>query len=305
VKDLRQPGLIGIAVRPTAAGVEQILGVAQLADAHGADLLATPDEPYSPAYLDAWTLLTMLAARTERVTLVPDVAALALRPPVMLAKAAVSLQVLTGGRVILGIGAGGPPEDVIAFGGPQHSTAESVSALEEALPLIRRVWTPGAEPIDHNGRFYHLRGARFGPLPATPVPIWVGAFGPRMLALTGRFADGWLPTNAYLDRLKVPAMQRRVDDAAAQAGRDPRAIRRVFNVIGTITDSGRTENGRSLTGPPALWIDALHDYHQRLGFDSFIFWPTSRESLTQARRFFEEVRPRLAGIFQDSPAGEP
>jgi alkanesulfonate monooxygenase SsuD/methylene tetrahydromethanopterin reductase-like flavin-dependent oxidoreductase (luciferase family) len=119
-----------------------------------------------------------------------------------------------------------------------------------------------------------------------------------MLTVTGQLADGWLPTNYFLDLADVPAMQERIDTAATEAGRDPSQIRRVFNVMGAITDTGPTENGRSLIGPPGFWLDALHDYQQRLGFDSFVFWPTQGDRLTQTRRFLQEVRPDLSGPFQ-------
>jgi alkanesulfonate monooxygenase SsuD/methylene tetrahydromethanopterin reductase-like flavin-dependent oxidoreductase (luciferase family) len=218
----------------------------------------------------------------------------------MLAKAAASLQVLSGGRVVVGLGAGGPLDDIAAFGGARRTVGESVAALEEAIRLIQRLWTPGQDPTAHSGRSYQHGDLPFGPAPTRPVPIWTGAFGPRMLTLTGRLADGWLPTNYFLDLADVPAMQQRIDTAATQAGRDPSQIRRVFNVMGAITDTGPTEKGRSLIGPPGFWLDALHDYQQRLGFDSFVFWPTQGDRLAQTRRFLQEVRPNLPQPFQPS-----
>lgn len=298
LKNLTESGLIGVAVDPRYDRFEQALEVARLADEHGADFVSAPDHPYIPRELENWTLLSTLAARTENIAVLSNVASLALRPPAMLAKAAASLQVLTGGRAVLGLGAGGPLDQIAGFGAPRLTTGESVSALEEALRVIPHLWDPDARaPLTYEGKFYSLEQVRFGPVPSRPVPIWVGAFGPRMLALTGTLADGWIPTNYYLDLADVPGMQRRVDDAARRAGRDPARIRRVFNVIGSIQDTGPTQNGRTLVGPPKFWAEALRDYRDRLAFDSFVFWPNSGDRLAQARRFLIEVRPHLGPAF--------
>lgn len=306
-KHLTEPGLVGVAVDPAATRGDQAVQLAMLADSFHADVISVNDEPYVSDHLEAWTLLTVLAARTERVAALPNVASLPVRAPALLAKMAASLEILTGGRVVLGLGAGDRLDDIAAFGGKRRDTGDSVSALAEALPTLRRLWTPSDEPIHHDGRYYRLGGIPFGPAPIHPIPIWVGAFGNRMLDLTGRLADGWLPTNYFLDLAQVPVMQERIDAAAVRARRDPSRILRVFNVMGAITDTGPTENGRSLIGPSSLWIDALHDYHQRLRFDAFVFWPTSGDRLDQAHRFFEEVRPDLPQMFQpthpENPAG--
>jgi alkanesulfonate monooxygenase SsuD/methylene tetrahydromethanopterin reductase-like flavin-dependent oxidoreductase (luciferase family) len=299
MKDLTEPGLIGLAVNPAAARSEQALALAQLADTHHADLISVNDEPWVPEHVEAFTLLTTLAARTDYVAVLSNVVSLPMRPLVLLAKITASLDALTGGRVVLGLGAGDRLDDIAAAGGARRTVGESVAALAEAIPVLRRLWTPDT-PTAHDGRFYQLGEIAFGPVPKRQVPIWTGAFGPRMLALTGRLADGWLPSNYFLDLADVPGMQQRIDAAATEAGRDPSGIRRVFNVMGAITDAGPTENGRSLIGPPSLWVDALNDYHQRLGFDAFVFWPTARDRMTQAHRFLEEVRPALPPEFQPS-----
>lgn len=295
MRRLDQPGLLGVAVDLLATRVDRAVEVTRLAEEYGADFVSVPDHPYAPGELDTWTMLTTLAARTQRIAVASNVTALPLRPPVMLAKAVASLQVLSGDRVVLGVGAGDP--DAVSFGAPSWSTGEAVSALDEAIRLIRALWTAsgdGAPAFD--GTFYAAPQAPFGPVPRTPPPIWVGAFGPRMLTLTGRLGDGWLPTNYYLELDGVPAMQRRIDEAAEGAGRDPGDVRRVFNVIGTISDTETPQNGRRLTGPVSWWVDALADYHERLGFDSFTFWPVGRDRPEQVRRFFEEVRPQLTDV---------
>jgi alkanesulfonate monooxygenase SsuD/methylene tetrahydromethanopterin reductase-like flavin-dependent oxidoreductase (luciferase family) len=300
-----KPGLLGLAVDLQARHRDRAIELARLADEYRADFVSVPDQPYDPGELETWTMLATLAARTEHVAVASNVVSLRRRPPAMLAKAAASLQVISGGRVILGIGAGDPPRDPrMSFGGLALSMGEAISALEEGLGLIRRLWDPDATgPRSHDGKYHQLEEVEFGPVPRPPVPVWVGAFGPRMLALTGRLGDGWLPTNYFLDLADVPGMQRRIDAAAEQVGRDPSQVRRVFNVMGEISDTAPVENGRRLVGPPRFWAEALRDYHERLGFDSFTFWPVSGERLGQVRRFFEQVRPQLGDAFQPVAAG--
>ena len=115
--------------------------IARVADETGLDLVAIQDHPYQRAFLDTWTLLASLAPRTERVRFFPDVANLPLRPPAMLAKAAATLDVLSDGRVELGLGAGAFWEGIRALGGPTRNPGEAVAALEEAIQVIRLIWS--------------------------------------------------------------------------------------------------------------------------------------------------------------------
>ncbi|PSL04645.1 alkanesulfonate monooxygenase SsuD/methylene tetrahydromethanopterin reductase-like flavin-dependent oxidoreductase (luciferase family) [Haloactinopolyspora alba] len=281
----------GVALPASQRRLSEALEAATIAEEAGADLVTVSDHPYLPGELDAFPLLSLLLARTERVLVAPNVTPLALRPPAMLAKSASTLQQAGAGRFVLGIGVGGPYERIPAFGGAWPTVGEAISALDEAIPLIRRLWGPA--PVDHDGRYFRLKQASAGPPPEPPVPVWVGSFKPRMLAITGRHADGWLPTNAYLDLADVPDMQRRIDDAAGAAGREPDEIGRVFNVMGTISDSAPRRNDQLLVGPAEHWAHALRDYRDRLGFDSFVFWPVQGDSREQIRLFFEQVRPQL------------
>src|SRR3954454_17739367 len=115
-----------------------------------------------------WTLLSALAGQTERIRLVPDVINLPLRPPAMLARAAASLDILSGGRVDLGLGTGAFPDGVTAMGGPRRGAKDAVDALAEAIAIIRALWTPG-QPATFQGEHYQLRGAQPGPLPVHPI----------------------------------------------------------------------------------------------------------------------------------------
>ena len=166
--------------------------------------------------------------RTSRITVLPDVINVPLRPPAVLARAAASLDLLTGGRLELGLGAGGSAEAIRSIGGPVRTSGESVSALEEAIEVIRLMWS-GRRGVRFHGRFYQLDGVNTGPAPAHPVGIWLGAYKPRMLARVGRAADGWVPSLGYAQPSGLLEGNRRIDEAASGAGRDPRSIRRLLN----------------------------------------------------------------------------
>ena len=224
--DYGQPVRFGVFVVPEAT--ERPLQQAAVADELGFDVVGVQDHPYQRRFFDTWTLLTAMAMRTERITLFPDVANLPLRPPAVLAKAAATLDLLSGGRVELGLGAGGFWDAIKAYGGPVRTPGESVSALEEAIQVIRLMWS-GEHGIRFEGKFYPLAGAHSGPVPAHPIGIWLGAYKPRMLSIVGRLADGWVPSYGYVKAPDLLDGNRRIDEAATAAGRDPRAIRRVLN----------------------------------------------------------------------------
>ena len=224
--DYGQPVRFGVFVTPEAT--ERPLKLAAIADELGFDIAGVQDHPYQRRFYDTWTLLTAMAMRTERITVFPDVANVPLRPPAMLAKAAATLDILSGGRLELGLGAGGFWDGIKAYNGPARTPAESVSALEEAIQVIRLLWS-GQHGIRFEGKFYQLTGAHSGPVPAHPVGIWLGAYRPRMLSLVGRLGDGWVPSYGYLKEPELLEAGRRIDEAALAAGRDPRAVRRVLN----------------------------------------------------------------------------
>jgi alkanesulfonate monooxygenase SsuD/methylene tetrahydromethanopterin reductase-like flavin-dependent oxidoreductase (luciferase family) len=227
--DYGRPVQFGCFIIPDSTQPQRPLGLASLADALGFDLIGVQDHPYQRRFYDAWILLSAIAARTRRITVFPDVTNLPLRPPAMLAKAAASLDLISGGRVELGLGAGAAWDAIKAMGGPVRTPGESVSALEEAIQVMRLMWS-GARGARFDGKFYQLSGVNAGPVPAHPIGIWLGVYKPRMLALVGRLADGWVPSLGYLKPAELAEAHARVDDAAVAAGREPRAIRRVLNV---------------------------------------------------------------------------
>ena len=221
----------GAFLTPAAADPQGVIGRAQLAEQVGLDLVTFQDHPYQPAFLDTWTLLSVVAASTQRIAVAPNVVNLPLRPPAVLARSVASLDLLSGGRVELGLGAGAFWDPIAAMGGVRLTAGQAVRALEEGVQVLRQTWDTGARGgIRVEGEFHRVVGAKRGPAPAHRVEIWLGAYKPKMLALTGRVADGWLPSLAYLDPNAFAASNATIDDAARAAGRDPGAIRRLLNV---------------------------------------------------------------------------
>ncbi|WP_157252573.1 LLM class flavin-dependent oxidoreductase [Nonomuraea typhae] len=267
---------------------DPLIEYAQLADRLGLDLIGVQDHPYQRRYVDTWTLLSVIAARTERITVFPDVTNLPLRQPAVLAKAAASLDLLSGGRFELGLGAGGFWDAIEAYGGPRRTPGAALKALEEAITVIRAIWS-GERNQRFEGEHYHLRGAQAGPAPAHDIGIWVGATGPKALALTGRLADGWVPSSGWAPPERLGELSARIDEAAMAAGREPSDVKRVYNVNGTIT-GGASEG--FLKGPAEQWADELTDLATGYGIDAFVFWPEGdqREQLT---RFAEQVVPKV------------
>ena len=208
-------------VTPSAEPVGRAVQVAQAAERAGADLVTVQDHPYQRRFDETWTLLTWMAARTERVTLLPNVANLPLRQPAVLAKAAATLDRLSGGRVELGLGAGGFWDAIAAMGGPRRGPGESLAALREGIAVIRAMWS-GERAVTVPGETYALAGVHPGPRPARGIGIWLGVYGPRALALLGEAADGWSVSTPRLPEGELAGLHARIDDAAAAAGRDRR-----------------------------------------------------------------------------------
>jgi alkanesulfonate monooxygenase SsuD/methylene tetrahydromethanopterin reductase-like flavin-dependent oxidoreductase (luciferase family) len=283
-----RPLEFGLSVVPASADAKLVRSLARRADELDLELIGIQDHPYQWRFLDTFALIADLLARTEQVRIFADVANLPLRSPAMLAKGAASLDLLSGGRFELGLGAGAFWEAIGAMGGPVRSGREALEALEEGIAIIRAFWS-GERTIAFTGKHYSVKGLHPGPPPAHPIGIWLGVGRPRALALTGRLADGWVPSLSWATPDAVPALARRIDDAAAEAGRDAAEIRRVYNIGGSITD-GPVRG--ILDGPPDHWIETLTAFAGELGFDTFIFWPRD-EPEAQLTRFAEEVVPAL------------
>lgn len=238
----------GVSVVPVAADARKLVELAKLADRAGLDVIGIQDHPYAGRFIDTFALIGWILAVTSRITVFPDVANLPLRPAPMLARHALALDQLSGGRFELGLGAGAQYEKIAALGGPRLTPREAVDSLEAAIPVIRET-APG-------------------------VQIWLGAYKPRMLRITGRHADGWIPSHGYMKPDAVPEAAATIDEAARAAGRDPAELRRLYNL--------------SDTDP-----HTLADYATELGFDTFVFWPEGDDEATEIERFATDVVPAV------------
>jgi alkanesulfonate monooxygenase SsuD/methylene tetrahydromethanopterin reductase-like flavin-dependent oxidoreductase (luciferase family) len=295
--------LVGISLVPDASAWPRLADAARAADEGGLDLIGIQDHPYQWRFLDTFTLIADLLARTQRIRIFPDVANLPLRPPAMLAKTAGSLDRLSGGRFELGLGAGSFWDAIVAMGGPRRTPAEAVAALAEAVELIRLMWS-GERSVSFEGEHYRLRGVHPGEAPPHPIGIWIGGYGPRMLRLTGRLADGWIPSYGRAAPEALRSGNEAIDDAARATGRDPRQVLRLLNIGGAIRAAGpgdRREPAMSvgripsdLAGPPAFWHELL-DGLREAGFDAFVVWLPLEEP-TQVGRLAHEVAPLVRGI---------
>jgi hemerythrin-like domain-containing protein len=262
-----------------------VVELALLADTVGLDLVTFQDHPYQARFLDTWTLLSYVAARTRNVRLAPNVANLPLRPPAVLGRSVASLDLLSGGRVELGLGAGAFWDAIAANGGEKLTPGQGVDALSEAIDVIRGVWDTDRRSVRVEGEHHRVVGAHPGPRPAHDVEIWLGAYKPRMLRLTGAKADGWLPSMGYIELDRLPDGNARIDAAAERAGRPPQAIRRMLNV------NGRFGSGSGfLEGGPAEWARQLTELTLTTGTSTYILSVTSADDL---RRFAEEVAPAV------------
>ena len=286
--DYGRPVEFGLSVVPSAAELDTIRAAVTTADRTGLDLVGIQDHPYQWRFLDTWMLMADLLAQTERIRLFADVTNLPLRPPAVLAKQAATLDVLSGGRFELGLGAGGFWDAVAAMGGPRRTPGQAVDALQEAIAIIRQAWS-GERSVHVEGTYYSAHGYHPGPLPAHEMEIWIGAYRPRMLRLIGRLADGWIPSLGYIGIPEIVEAQGVIDAAVAQSGREPSAIRRMVNVSGTI---GPGVGGGAVSGSVEDWVALLAGWVTEAGLDTFILWPADPDP-RQIELFGAEVAPRV------------
>ncbi|MHB8690213.1 MAG: LLM class flavin-dependent oxidoreductase [Solirubrobacteraceae bacterium] len=302
---------LGISVIPYADSLDRTRELVRVADEGGLAYVGIQDHPYQHHFFDTWSLIATLLAETKRISFFTDVASLPLRPPAVMAKAAASLDVLSGGRFELGLGGGARPELIGNFGGLRRTPGETVEAVDEAIDVIRLLWSQ-ERSVSYTGKHYRLGDARPGPRPAHPISIWVGAFKPRMIRLVGRKADGWLPSLGALTRDELRAGNEQIDEAAEKAGRDPGQLRRILNVQGLIGERpapARSElrvgylAGEPLAGPAEWWAETIAGFAAD-GFDTVVFWPVE-PSPGQVELLISEVVPKMAGCCKPSGAVPP
>jgi alkanesulfonate monooxygenase SsuD/methylene tetrahydromethanopterin reductase-like flavin-dependent oxidoreductase (luciferase family) len=285
----------GVALIP-ALDLESTRRLAVVAEQAGLEYIGVQDHPYAPQYLDAFVVIGDLLARTERIQLFPDVANLPLRPPAVLARTASALSQVSGGRFQLGLGAGGYRDAIESMGAPPRTPAEALRALDEGITILRGLWRADAL-VDHDGEFFHVRGIGGQEPGPGGVEIWVGAQGPRSLALTGRVADGWAaPIPTYLPYERWAESNEVLNRAAREAGRDPGGIRRVAQLVGTIEAGSPATSPLAQSGAAPVradvagWVELLTRMATEQPFTTFVLWP-ERAVEQQIRLFAEDVAP--------------
>lgn len=255
--------------------VSELLRMAQQADRDGLDIFSLSDHPYIGGRLDAYASLGFILGRTQHISGFANVTNLPTRPAPMLARMVTSLSALSGGRIVLGMGAGGLWDRISDMGVPRLSPGDAVNAFEEAIVLVKML-SGGGPPVTYRGRHYQVD--QIEPAPVAAPSVWTGSVGPKSLAATGRVADGWVPGHAadwLSERYRVSRPV--IDEAATAVGRDPREIRTVFNFPGRITDrplpATRDRDGRWIGGSVGQWVEELTAAVLTHGASGFILFP--------------------------------
>ena len=303
-------------MRPVAVGVQlpeverevrwaEMRTMAVLAESVGFDsiwvgdhLLYRPEDAEPRGPWEAWSLLAAIATVTDRVKIGPLVAATAFHSPAMLAKKAVTVDEISGGRLILGLGAGWNKVEFDSFGYPFDHRA---SRFEEAFHIIRRLVR--GDEVDHQGDFY--RNDRALILPAGPrrggPPILIGSQGPRVLRATAPYMDQWNGWYAwYGNRISgLPDLLAKLESACDEAGRDPSEIEKTVAVLATlpggegrIHGAAEQEGKDPLAGSPAEIADVLGQYADLgIAHVQMVLDPITAESI----EWFAEVLSELDG----------
>ncbi len=283
----------GLSISTSAAPGADPLALAVAAEELGFDFVSASDHPCGdhPSY-ETTILLTWIAARTSRIRIATKVLGVPYRPPPMVAKMAESLSRLSGGRLILGLGGGHSEDEFRAFGLGVPSPAQKIQGLAEAISIIKGLW---AEPsFTFAGSRYQTQDAQIEPKPAHSIPIWLGTFGPRGLALTGALADGWIPSLGFAPPDRARVMREQVLAAATQAGRQPEEITCAYQMevqVGT----GTAGQG-VVSGPPGAVADQLISF-VRLGFTTLNLSPAGPDAAGQAVLLAREVLPAVRAAF--------
>jgi len=268
---------------PATTDVDPV-ALARQAESLGYDFVSAADHPCgaSPTR-ETWTMLTWIAANTSRIRVATRVLGVPYRPPAMVAKMAETLDRLSGGRLILGLGGGYSDEEFRAFGLTVPTPRDKVDGLDEAITIMHGLWSKQA--FSFGGRLYQTDSADLEPKPEHHIPIWLGTFGDRALRVTGRRADGWIPSAGYVPDDELLVMHRKVLTAAAEAGRDPAEITCALN-LGVAAD----HTAAQVAGRVARFLAA--------GFTAINFMPSGPSLPDQVHRIAAELIPVLGSQFR-------
>lgn len=284
--------VFGLDVPTSLETIADPVVAALAAESLGFDFVSANDHVLGPSpRYEGWTLLSWLAASTSRIRIASRVLGVPYREPTLVAKMAETLDRLSDGRLILGLGAGSGEGEFAAMGITVGTVGDRVGALEEAIHIIRGLWS---EPtLTFQGRRYESIDAQIEPKPAHRIPIWLGTVGGRGLDLVGRVGDGWIPSFMYAPPDRAPAMIQRILAAAAKANRDPDQIDRIYNVEVSV---GKSEQADVITGTPDAIAEKLLGF-LGIGFTGFNLLPVGKNRDAQIEQLAAEVIPAVrAGI---------
>lgn len=291
--------IIGLGVSTTPGPEIDPIAEATLAELVGFDFVSASDHLHGDTLTyEPWSLLTWIAANTSVIRVASRVLAIPYRAPAVTAKMAETVDRLSSGRLILGLGAGYLDDEFKAFGLPVMSLRDKIDGMGEAIGIIRGLWT---EPtLTFDGRLHQTAAARLEPKPDHKIPIWLGTYGPRALAITGRMADGWIPSLGFALPDRIVGMRDRVRTAADAAGRDPESISMIYNVVVRLDEKVNSEES-VVVGPPEEVIGRLVAL-ARLGFSGFNLMPSGHDRADQVERLGREVIPAVKAEMASHPA---
>jgi probable F420-dependent oxidoreductase len=282
--------LFGLNVSTSATAGADPVAEARRAEELGFDFVSASDHLHgeSPTF-EPWTMLSWIAAATSRIGVATRVLGMPYRHPPVVAKMAETFDRLSDGRLILGLGGGYSDEEFRAFGLGTRPPRDKVDGLEEAVRIIRGLWSE--RTFTFEGRMYRIDGARLEPRPGRRIPIWLGTYGNRALAVTGRLADGWIPSLGFAPPDQVALMRDRVLQAARDAGRDPEEITCAYNLQIRVDEHAEPEPS-VVSGHPEAVAERLIGF-RKIGFSAMNLMPAGPGPEEQAERLAREVIPAV------------
>ena len=239
---------------------------------------------------EAWTVLSAVAAVTSKVTLGPFVACNSFREPALLAKMADTLEEVSGGRLLLGLGAGWHEPEYTAFGFPyDHLAGRFEEALQIIVPLLK------GETVTFHGRYYRVDDALLtprGPRPGGP-PIWIGAKGPRMLGLIAKYADAYNSV-WHSDVSQTAERFANMDAACRAAGRDPATLMRTSGSNVLVPDAGEAPDApaSAMRGSAQEIAEKIWAFHTEAGVShmTMILDPWTTRGIEMFGKVIEKIR---------------
>jgi alkanesulfonate monooxygenase SsuD/methylene tetrahydromethanopterin reductase-like flavin-dependent oxidoreductase (luciferase family) len=261
------------------------------AESAGFDLFSLSDHLHTGRpTLEPWTALAFVAASTERLTVLTNVLGLPYRPPAVTAKMAETLDRLSGGRLVLGLGVGGYDAEFAAFGLAERTPGQKVAALDQAIRIIRGLWEEPSFTLE--GEHFQVRQAQIEPKPGHHIPIWTGAYGPKALRVTAALADGWIPSIGRLGLEAASGLRATVVSHLHEAGRNPEEFTFATNLVVSFereAHRGAAQGWQRLTGGSETIADRVAE----IASAGFTVLNVALPGRVAAEQFASEVIPAV------------